>query len=148
MLCPIQDKENAEILLDYCDRKLGPELMARLDRHVAECPECARVLSAQRAVWEALDAWTPEPVSPDFNRRLYARIENQPAGFWSRMAQRFPIRPAIPMAAAATVVLAAFLIQVPQPAGSTHPVAGDPIDAEQVETALEDMEMLRQLGVG
>ena len=49
--------------------------MAILERHIAICPACREFAAGQRAVWQALDTWEAAPVSPDFDRRLYRRIE-------------------------------------------------------------------------
>ena len=42
--------------------------------------------SEQAAVWEALDVWEPAPVSVDFNRKLWRRIDAAAAdpgtGIW------------------------------------------------------------------
>ena len=40
MTCPMETPETAELLLDYCARKLNPESTAILERHFAICPSC------------------------------------------------------------------------------------------------------------
>ena len=37
MHCPMQNGENAEVLLDYCARKLPPTVASEVDRHVQSC---------------------------------------------------------------------------------------------------------------
>jgi hypothetical protein len=65
----------------------------------------------------------------------------EPALPWS-------IRPAMPVAAACMVLVAAFLFQAPTaPEGSRYPKWAETMDVEQVERTLDDLEMLRQLGV-
>ena len=75
MNCPLETRDNAQLLLDYCTRKLEPESVAILERHIALCGACREFANSQRAVWDALDAWEAAPVSPDFDSRLYRRIE-------------------------------------------------------------------------
>src|SRR5947209_8641055 len=88
MKCPIETHENAELLLAYCARKLDPETEAVLERHLAGCAACREWQKSQATVWQALDAWDAMPVSPDFDRRLYRRIEKEQAhgSWWSRLA--------------------------------------------------------------
>ncbi|MBM3810365.1 MAG: hypothetical protein FJW20_01895 [Acidimicrobiia bacterium] len=147
----MQDRENAAILLDYCDRRLDTDLMRRISSHVEVCVECQNVLAAQRQVWSALDAWEPAPVSTDFNRRLYARIEREEAaGFWKRLfAPVTPVllRPALPVAAACLLVVGTLLFQTPQEPSLGKQAGAELVDLDQVEKALDDMEMLRQMGV-
>ena len=65
MKCPIETRENAELLLEYCARKLDPATTAVLERHIGICPACREFAAGQRALWDALDTWdaTPVPVA-------------------------------------------------------------------------------------
>ncbi len=149
MKCPLESRDNADVLLDYCARKLNPEMTATLERHMEVCPSCREFADAQRAVWKALDEWEAIPVSPDFNRRLYARIDREAASWWQPVLR--PFRPllaiqGLPIAAAAClVIMAGLLLERPAEA----PDAGDTgtqveaIQADQVDRALQDMELLR-----
>ncbi|MEO7649716.1 MAG: hypothetical protein ABIZ80_04560 [Bryobacteraceae bacterium] len=155
MRCPIETHGNAELLLDYSTRKLNPELTAVLEAHMDICPACREFRDGQRAMWNALDQWEAASVSPDFDRRLYRRIEDDTReGFWSRLfAPLQPVlsRPAVPMAATACVFLVAgFIVQTP----GWHPAPADDgakvrevEQVEQVERTLEDLEMLRQFNL-
>ncbi|MCP5109430.1 MAG: hypothetical protein GY953_01200, partial [bacterium] len=58
----------------------------------------------------------------------------------------FSMRPALPLAAACLILVAALLIRMPPDPGASA-VAGETVDIEQVERALEDMEMLFVLDV-
>jgi hypothetical protein len=150
MNCPLEAQENAEQLLDYCARKLDPESTAILERHIAICPACREFAGNQRAVWEAMDAWEAQPVAPDFNRKLYARIERQ-TSWWDMLAR--PFRPltqrwGVSAAAAACLILVAGAIvdrrpTAPVPANDTPQV--EQVQAEQVEHALDAMDMLAEL---
>lgn len=157
MTCPlVSGEENADLLLDYCNRRLAPELTEAYDRHLAVCPACQAFAKSQSAVWNALDAFEAMPISEDFDKRLYARIEQeQRAGFLERLWNRLTVdglpswRPALPVAAA--LVVAVGLWVRPGTVPSMNEVAPvvkvESADAEQIERALEDMEMLNQIGV-
>ena len=148
MKCPIEARENAEFLLAYCTRKLDAERTATLERHMEICPACREFANGQRAVWEALDAWEAAPVTLDFDRRLYRRIDREVS--WWQLLMR-PVRPALvrqglPIAAAACVlVMAGVLLEGP---ASAPPVAQpqsaqvEAIQPDQVDHALDAMYML------
>ena len=149
MNCPLETRENAQVLLDYCTRKLEPESVAILERHIAVCSACREFASSQRAVWEALDAWEAAPVSADFDSRLYRRIE---ARAWWRDLLRRPFRPAmlwrgVPATAmACLLVMAGIVLQrsavSPTPAPDDTQV--EAVQPEQVERTLDAMEMLNE----
>jgi hypothetical protein len=89
----------------------------------------------------------------DFDRRLYRRIEEQDRmGWWTRvfgsMRPMF-LRPALPLAAMACLVLVAGFI-IDEPRKMFAPAAEVPQavrEVEQVERTLEDLEMLRQFNL-
>lgn len=155
MKCPIETQENAELLLAYCARKLDSETQIIVERHLAVCPACREFQTGQQAVWQALDAWEAMPVSPDFNRRLYQRIEREAAhaSWWSRLVQSF--RPmfeapwmsrSVPLAAAlCLIVLAGVILERPKTVPLPEDATAERIESiDQVERTLDDMEMLRQ----
>lgn len=147
MRCPVQSRENADLLLAYCARKLDAESASLFERHLENCAECRAFTEAQQAVWRALDEWGNIPVAPDFNRRLYARIEaEERRGWWRRVAAQwansFWLRPAAPVAA---MVLAALLIQMPHAPELPSVQVAETVDVDRLERALEDLEMIRQL---
>ena len=148
MKCPIETRENAELLLAYCTRKLDAESTAIFERHMEICPACREFASGQRAVWEALDAWEAAPVTLDFDRRLYRRIDREVS--WWQLLMR-PFRPALlrqglPIAVAAClVVMAGVLLQHPASAPPTKQPQSAQVDTlqpDQVEYALDAMHML------
>lgn len=164
--CPLTSGDaEAALLLDYCNRKLDPDRAAVLERHIRQCPACAAFASSQALLWESLDAYEAMPVSPDFDRRLFARIEAEEqkptwTKIWLRFWNRFTMggtltgaqlwRPALPVAACLLVAMGLYLR--PGMESSRNPVTTEvssienAIQPEQLETALEDMEMLRDLG--
>ena len=148
MRCPVQNG-NPDILLDFCARRLPPEAEAILSQHMLVCLECRQIAEAQETVWSALDSWKPESISPDFDDRLYARItEEERRTFWSRIfGDRLSWKPALPLAAGCAAMALALIVNMPRhaPVSVQAPeMRVENIDAEQLERAVEDMEMLRQ----
>jgi anti-sigma factor RsiW len=133
----------------YGSRPLDPETRERLERHMAECEGCREFVSKQRALWAALDAWAPKPVSHDFDTRLYARIAaEQHVPWWKRWAiprGSFSWRPALSLVAACLTIVAGLLLQPPSVPEVRNRGRMETVDVEQVERVLEDMDMLRQL---
>jgi anti-sigma factor RsiW len=151
MNCPLETRENAALLVAHAARELAPDAAVRLDRHIAECPACSQFMRRQQAVWDALEAWRPEPISPEFNRRLYARIEEleRQTSWWRRLTG--PLRPvlvrqAMPIAATVVLLMAAgFLMDRSRvPAVGPQQAQIEMLQPEQVEHALDDMETIRQ----
>lgn len=155
-VCPLSSvAENADWLLDYCSRRLDPELTALFERHMAQCAACQSFVGSQSALWRALDAYEACQVSEDFDRNLLERLGRSPrpslfSHLWDRLTAfgTAPWRPLIPVAAA--LVFAVGLWMRPD-SSALAPAAtaskAELFDVEQMERTLEDMEMLRQLGV-
>ena len=152
MNCPIQNNDSG-VLLDYCSRRLSLESTLLVEAHIESCLECKAMTASQKAVWDALDLWEAEPISADFDRRLYERIEQRGDGLWARLtgfASGMHFRPAYSLAAVcATVVFALFLrgpmIDVYRDFDPSNRIEASEI--EQAERELEDMDMLNKLGV-
>ena len=151
MSCPVDSNENAEMLLAYCARKLRPEMVEVLERHMAVCPSCRQFAATQRAVWEALDTWEAAPVSADFNRRLYRRIEQDAgASIWERLLRPFRpvlVRQGLPIAAAACLlVMAGVLLERPGQVSLPEETQAqvETVQPDQLDRALQDMEMIRE----
>ena len=150
MICPIQTQESAEILLAYCTGDLDPKCAEAIERHIQICPVCEEFASKQRMVWQALDAWEAQPVSLDFDRRLYQRIEAE-VSWWDRMMRPFRqmmAKRGLPVAATACLAVMAVLLLDYQ--AKTAKVAKpesaqvETVQPDQVEHAFDEMEMLRQ----
>jgi anti-sigma factor RsiW len=150
MECPIHN-EAAEIVIDYCAGTLEAKRRSEFERHLSDCAECIRVVNAQREVWETLDRWTAPEVSRHFDARLYAKIaEENAAPSWVRWMRRVfqpPVpmaawKPAVSLAAACAVLAAGLVVRAPRPEDQAPQVRAEHVDLEQVQTALDDIDVL------
>ena len=151
MNCPLKTQET-DLLLDdaagtLARRGLDAATMAALRSHMETCPDCLAFRAGQKNVWEALDLWEPAPVSQDFNRRLWQRIDAAAAAPWYvRLADSLRMtswKPLIPLTAAILVIAGGFLLDHPGATTKTPDVTI--IEADQVEQTLDDIQLLRQL---
>jgi hypothetical protein len=144
MRCPQETGEGVEIILAYLGDRLGPGKRDEFVAHLDECEGCQELLLAQSVVFDALEAWNPEPVSAGFDRDLYARIEAEEArgGWWRRLFGPGTRKPAMVLATACLLVVAGFLMRPVADSGAGNMSAVEPVDIEQVEQAVEDLEML------
>ncbi len=132
--------------------------MAEFEQHMTVCGDCRSFAASQKAVWSALDAWEPAPVSVDFDRKLYARIEaHENSSWWKKLVTWSPVSPfpwssaIAPIATACVTIAAAVMFYLPQ----QRPVAPEirqnqskmesADDVYQVERTLDDIEMFKQL---
>jgi hypothetical protein len=144
--------ENADLLLKFVAGRLDSEAQVRLNRHLDVCPACREFAGGQKAVWDSLDAWEMAPVSPDFDRRLYARIQGE-VSWWNRILAPFrppQIRKGWPIAAAAWLVLVAGIVVVDRsimvrPAPRKTSIQVESLRPDQAQNAIEDMEMLQEI---
>ena len=155
MRCPLETGKAPEVLLEYPAGTLEPAVQAALEQHVAVCFDCQEAIEGQIAVWNALDAWEPAPVTLDFNRRLWQRIDQAEAQSWFDLS-RFHLnwlnmswKPALPVVAALLLVLGVVMFQHPHerlPIQSVAAVDGVTLtEVDQVEAALDDLQLLQQL---
>ncbi len=152
MNCPLKRVETTDLLLEYSARRLDASRAAALERHVEGCADCSAFLAQQTAVWDALDAWEPPPVSIDFNRRLWQRIDRVAELPWYRGLlsglRAANWKPVFPMAVAVLVIAGGFLLDH-QGERAVTPNAETPgvsiIEADQLEQTLDDIQLLRQL---
>jgi anti-sigma-K factor RskA len=151
MNCPTKRNEDAEILLDYCAQTLSPLQTVEFENHLKQCADCSRLVDAQKEVWGALEAWTPVPVSVNFDARLYARIaQEQTAPAWQVWLRRifqppvpYPLwKSAVPLIAACAVLAVALSVKMPDATDAKPQLRPDKVDIEQVEQALEDLDIL------
>ena len=149
MACPQRNGRGAELIIAYAARTIDPETEAAFERHLEMCAPCREATAAQRAVWSALDELSPLPVSSNFDAKLYQRIaEDQQRGWWQRLFRAdWSWRPAMPVAAACAVLIVAFLLKNSGPSLPPQQQTQPKLQIEQVEHALDDMDMLKQVGV-
>jgi anti-sigma factor RsiW len=138
MDCPIKTQENREWLLDYSAGRLNRQHAVMVERHMEACPDCAEFVAEQRVVWEALGRWEPQEISPDFNRRLYQRIDQAKPASWLQLLWR----PLVPVAAACLLLVAGVALHTP-----AAPPRVETVEPEQVERTLDDLQMLRELAL-
>lgn len=156
MQCPTQNGKDPELLLRYCAGRLKEAESVALRVHLGDCRSCRVWVEEQQNLWGTLDALDEVQISPDFNRRLYRRLEAETrepvAKQWARMlAARwlpFSWKPVLPLAAACAMLIAVLWMR--EPVHAVHPDEGkirmENVDLEQVERTLEDLDMLKQLG--
>jgi anti-sigma factor RsiW len=147
MGCPRED-DSDELIVAYVASTLAQEQRTELERHLRSCVRCRELAEAQRVVWSALDAWPPSSVGSNFDEKLFRRIAMEERRVrWGRLwPGNLPWRPAVPVAVACGALIAAFLLKSPtvhmEPQSQPNP------KIEQVEHALDDMDMLKQLKRG
>lgn len=130
-----------------------PQLTAEVESHLWSCPVCSQVYLEQQALWRAMDQWEAPEVGTGFDRRLFARIGREPWAPVDWLMRWFqPLQPAFPAALAAVVLLAAVVVQkdrwAPAPAEPAAAVQTlDREDVRQIETALDDIQMLSEFEI-
>jgi anti-sigma factor RsiW len=148
MTCPSR-RSDTTLLLDYASGRLALAQSTIVAEHASECDDCAAALLEYSSVSEALDIWEAPPVSTHFNRRLWDRIESAAsAPLYVRVADWFrfhSLKPAIPVAAAALVIAAGFLLDHPSNMGNPGATSRvSATEADQAERTLDDLQLLRQ----
>ncbi len=141
-------REIVELLPEYTAGELDPESLARFERHTNACAACRKAAEQQQALWNSLGAWDLPPISPDFDQKLAVRMGSQRTWRERFLTAISPalVRRALPIAAAAglAVTAAVFLDhsarRTPQQPGAQL----ETVRADQQESVLEDMEMLRE----
>ena len=146
MNCPMEARQGSELLLEYTAGRLEAGEASALEVHMESCARCREFAQNQEMVWQALEGWEAEPVSMDFDRRLFARIAQAPASWWTRLTGQV-MHHAVPVAAAAGgMILAGVMLERPAVTPATPPAQSAQVETlgpEQVQSALDDMEMLR-----
>jgi anti-sigma factor RsiW len=146
----METQESAALLVAYASRQLDSAKTALIETHLEACPACREFLDEQSVVWEALDLWEPEPITADFDRRLYQQIDRH-VSLWDRMLRPFRpllIRQGLPLAAAAAALVMAGVFLDRQAVAPSVPVRQtaqmEALQPEQMEHALDEVDMLDQ----
>ena len=158
MNCLLETREESQLLLDYCANALPAAQAVGVKTHIESCPRCQEFTVSQQSLSEVLDLWQAPPVSQDFNRRLYQRIDADAArpSWWSALVPHVLLRPfhpvwlrqGLPVAAAACLLVTAGVL-LERPVTSPVPLAKDmaqveSVQPEQVEQALDTMDLLSE----
>jgi len=142
MICPKQNKQDEQILLEYCSGTLDEHRSAEVRNHAAECAECAAWIADQRVVFSALEEFAAPEVSPEFNARLYAGIEEQQRAGWWKQFWRTAWKPALATVAAGVALAIGLMVSVPHSGTPPKKASVENVDMDQVEHALEDLDLL------
>ncbi len=67
-------KEVVELVTDYLEQALLPEMRARVDEHLAECPGCTIYYEQVRQTVVALRQLTAEPMFPTTREELLQKF--------------------------------------------------------------------------
>jgi hypothetical protein len=149
MGCWLDKSVAEELIVSYAARTLSADAQVDFERHLEACSSCRELAEQQRAVWSLLEEWHPLPVSTDFDQKVAHHVANAGRhGWWRGYFGSWSWRPLIPIAAACTVLLFAFLLKEDDHGNGPAPANQLPVQIEQqVEHALDDMDMLKQIGV-
>jgi anti-sigma factor RsiW len=64
-------------LSDYLDESLDVQIRAKLEEHIAECPNCWVIADTTRRTIQIYKGMDPYPVPPDVRERLMAALERK-----------------------------------------------------------------------
>lgn len=148
MGCSLENGVAEELIVGYAARTLDSEAQIAFERHLRSCARCRRLTTQQAQVWSALDSWRPQAVSPDFDQKLARRIATEQRVF-SRIYvyAKLISRPALPMAAICALVAGVFFLTDDRGGTRSFDAKPSPQIEQRVEHALDDMDMLKQIGV-
>jgi anti-sigma factor RsiW len=76
-------RSGVELLMDYLEGILPPELRAALDEHVAGCPRCTAFVESYRNTPRILREATAAPLPPDLEASLKAFLRARTTAFGS-----------------------------------------------------------------
>jgi anti-sigma factor (TIGR02949 family) len=132
----------------FLDGGVGPRERARLERHLAACPECGQVLERARRLRALLGREQTRPVPAGFHARLMARAREQTAEpNWSGLPARLGWTSAMPAPLRAAAVGAVVLAigvglfigrDIAQPVNPTRaaqarPAVADPVSIYRID---------------
>lgn len=102
---PVSCKDHENDLLPYLDRRLDADAAARVEAHLASCPDCRREADRLRQTWKLLGYLPGRNVSPQLPARVLeaARLQLEVERRWGHKLRRH-----LPILASAAVVLLVF----------------------------------------
>jgi anti-sigma factor (TIGR02949 family) len=66
-------------LSEYLDESIDSETRAKLERHIAECPNCWVIADTTKKTIQIYKGMDPYPIPPDVESRLMAALEKKMA---------------------------------------------------------------------
>ncbi|HZT31405.1 MAG TPA: zf-HC2 domain-containing protein [Bryobacteraceae bacterium] len=72
-------KQFLEELSDYLDENADPEVRARLEKHISECPNCFVICDTTKKTIRVYKGMDPYPIPNDVESRLMAALEKKMA---------------------------------------------------------------------
>lgn len=149
MTCPYRNEDRIDVLLDYSAGRLDAARTNLLEQHMMECSKCAEFRSGQHRVWQAMDGYMAPPLSADFNRGVWRKIDAAAAEPWYRNLGRVLSegvwKPVFPLAAAVLLVAVGFVSDHRDSKTSAAVVPVTVAEAQQVQNTLEDLQLLQNL---
>ena len=117
--------------------------------YLAKSPECRELYEQQQALWQELDAWEAVDPSSGFDHRLRAALEAD-TPWWSRAF--LSLRPGFAVGLAGLLLAAAAVVRQQSSRGTDPAIAviepaEDPQFYQRLDSALDDIEMLRDFEV-
>jgi anti-sigma factor RsiW len=79
-------KDFLKELSDYLDETADKEVLAKLERHVAECPNCWVIADTARKTIRIYKGMEPHPLPSDVEARLMQALEKKMAACRSQRA--------------------------------------------------------------
>ena len=148
MGCSLNKRFAEELVVEYAAGTLGERAQSDFVRHMQSCASCRDLLAQQSAVWSVLDEWQALPASADFDRKLTERIASaHRAAWWNSPAVNWALGPLIAVVAAVAILACAFLVKEGVRVQHSPDAAPKARIELQVERALDDMDLLKQIGI-
>ena len=72
-------KEFLKELSDYLDESIAADLRAKLENHIAECPNCWVIADTTRRTIQIYKGMAPYPIPSEVESRLMAALEKKMA---------------------------------------------------------------------
>jgi anti-sigma factor RsiW len=72
-------KQFLEELTDYLDESLDADVREKLEKHIAECPNCWVICDTTRKTVEIYRGMDPYPIPTEMHSRLLAAIQKKKA---------------------------------------------------------------------